>query len=159
MPLAPVRKEIVVEASQAQTFRVFTEEHGAWWPLASHHIGAQPAETAIIEPRVGGRWFERASDGTECLWGKVLVWDPPSRLVLAWQIGADWRFDEAVSTEVEVRFVVLDPARTRVELEHRLLDRLGTGAEGARAAFDSDGGWAGLLRRFSAHAEGRPVSA
>ena len=114
MTIAPVRKEIVVEASQERAFRVFTAEHGAWWPLATHHIGAQAAETAVIEPRVGGRWLERAADGTECQWGRVLVWDPPGRLVLAWQIGADWKHDDALLTEVEVRFVALGPALTRV---------------------------------------------
>jgi hypothetical protein len=117
MTIAPVRKEIVVEASQERAFRVFTEEHGAWWPLATHHIGEQPAETAIIEPRVGGRWLERAADGSECRWGKVLMWDPPGRLVLACRsapTGTTMR-----STEVEVRFVALGPALTRIELEHR----------------------------------------
>ena len=152
MTIAPVRKEIVVEASQERAFRVFTAEHGAWWPLATHHIGAQAAETAVIEPRVGGRWLERSADGTECPWGKVLVWDPPGRLVLAWQIGADWKHDDALLTEVEVRFVALGPALTRVELEHRLLDRYGAAAEGLRGAFDSEGGWNGILRSFAARA-------
>jgi hypothetical protein len=152
MTIAPVRKEIVVEASQERAFRVFTAEHGAWWPLATHHIGAQAAETAVIEPRVGGRWLERAADGTECQWGRVLVWDPPGRLVLAWQIGADWKHDDALLTEVEVRFVALGPALTRVELEHRLLDRYGAAAEGLRGAFDSEGGWNGILRSFAARA-------
>ena len=119
--MASVRKEITVEASQARAFRAFTEEHGAWWPLATHHIGEKDAETAIIEPRAGGRWFERAADGTECLWGKVLVWDPPGRLVLSWEIGANFKYQEGLSLEVEVRFVVLGPALTRVELEHRNL--------------------------------------
>jgi hypothetical protein len=150
--IAPVRKEIVVEASQERAFRVFTEEHGAWWPLATHHIGAQPAATAVIEPRAGGLWLERAADGTECLWGKVLVWDPPGRLVLAWQIGADWKHDDALSTEVEIRFVALGPALTRIELEHRQLERLGAAAEGMRGAFDSEDGWNGILRRFAERA-------
>jgi hypothetical protein len=80
----------------------------------------------------------------------VLVWDPPGRLVLAWQIGADWKHDDALLTEV--RFVALGPALTRVELEHRLLDRYGAAAEGLRGAFDSEGGWNGILRSFAAHA-------
>lgn len=149
MTLAPVRKQIVIETSQAHAFRVFTEECGAWWPLATHHIGAQPAETAIIEPYVGGRWFERAADGTECEWGKVLMWEPPARLVLSWQIGPGWKYDDAIVTEVEVRFVIVDATHTRVELKHRLLDRIGAAAEEMRGAFDSEGGWSGLLRRFS----------
>ncbi len=153
MTVAPVRKEIVVEASQARAFRAFTQEHGAWWPLASHHIAEKPAETAIIEPRAGGRWFERATDGSECQWGKVLVWDPPGRIVLAWQIGADWKHDPAFSTEVEIRFVALGPAKTRVELEHRQLERFADAAEGMRGAFDSEGGWGGMLKLFAAHAQ------
>jgi hypothetical protein len=152
--IAPVRKEIVVEASQARAFRVFTEEHGLWWPLASHHIGEKPAETAIIEPRAGGRWFERAADGSECLWGKVAVWDPPGRLVLSWEIGATWKHDESIATEVEVRFVVLGPALTRIELEHRMLERLGDAAETMRGAFDSEGGWSGILKAYAARAKG-----
>jgi uncharacterized protein YndB with AHSA1/START domain len=154
MSVLPVRKEIVVEASQARAFRVFTEEHGAWWPLATHHIGEKDAETAIIEPRVGGRWFERAADGTECLWGKVLVWDPPGRIVLSWEIGANFKYDSALSLEVEVRFVVLGPASTRIELEHRNLERLGEAAETMRGAFDSEGGWGGILKSYAARAAG-----
>src|SRR5579864_2317480 len=149
MTIAPVRKEITVEASQARAFRVFTEEHGAWWPLATHHIAQKPAATAVIEPRAGGRWFERAADGSECLWGKVLVWDPPGRLVLSWEIGADWKHDDALSTEVEIRFVALGPAQTRVELEHRQLERFGDAAEQMRTAFDSEGGWNGILRTYA----------
>ena len=145
-----VRKEITVEASQARAFDVFTREHGAWWPLATHHIGSAAAETAIIEPHAGGRWFERAADGSECDWGRVLVWDPPGRLVLAWEISADWKHDEEIDTEVEVRFVSLGPARTRVELEHRRLDRYGAAAEQMRGIFDSENGWTNILRLFAA---------
>lgn len=147
-----VRKEITVEASQARAFDVFTREHGAWWPLATHHIGSAAAETAIIEPHTGGRWFERAADGSECDWGRVLVWDPPGRLVLAWEISADWKHDESINTEVEVRFVSLGPARTRVELEHRRLDRYGAAAEQMRGIFDSENGWTNILRLFVARA-------
>jgi hypothetical protein len=133
-----VRKEITVETSQARAFRAFTEEHGAWWPLATHHIGEKDAETAIIEPRAGGRWFERAADGTECQWGKVL--------------GPNWKHDPDFSTEVEVRFVVLGPALTRIELEHRQIERFGEAAETMRGAFESEGGWLGIMQRFAAHA-------
>jgi hypothetical protein len=147
-----VRKEITVEASQARAFDVFTREHGAWWPLATHHIGSAAAETAIIEPHAGGRWFERAADGSECDWGRVLVWDPPGRLVLAWEISAGWKHDESIDTEVEVRFVSLGPARTRVELEHRRLDRYGAAAEQMRGIFDSENGWTNILRLFVARA-------
>jgi uncharacterized protein YndB with AHSA1/START domain len=143
-----VRKEITVEASQARAFNVFAQELGAWWPLATHHIGSAPAETAIIEPRVGGRWFERAADGTECDWGRVLIWDPPGRLVLSWEISADFKHDENIDTQVEVRFVAVGPALTRVELEHRRLEGFGAAAEQMRGIFDSEGGWSRILREY-----------
>lgn len=149
MLVAPVRKEVVIEASQAHAFRVFTESHGAWWPLETHHVGGRPAETAVIEPRAGGRWYECAADGTECEWGKVLVWDPPGRLVLQWQIGTDWKYDPLLETEVEVRFVAMSPTRTRVELEHRHLDRMGPDGQSVRDAIDSPGGWGGILQLFA----------
>jgi uncharacterized protein YndB with AHSA1/START domain len=149
-----VSKEITVEASQARAFDVFTREHGAWWPLATHHIGSAPAETAIIEPRVGGRWFERAADGTECDWGRVLIWDPPGRLVLSWEISADFKPDENIDTQVEVRFVAVGPALTRVELEHRRLEGFGAAAEQMRGIFDSEGGWSRILREYVGRARG-----
>jgi hypothetical protein len=147
MSAISVRKQFTVETSQARAFRVFTEEIGAWWPLATHHISEKVAETAIIEPRNGGRWFERAADGSECEWGKVLVWDPPGRLVLGWQIGADWKYDADLVTEVDIRFVAVGPAQTRVELEHRL-DGFGARAEAMRALFDSNTAWVGVLQHF-----------
>jgi len=152
MSTPAIRKEIVVEASQARAFRVFTEEHAAWWPLTTHHIGEGAAETVIIEPRKGGRWFERATDGRECDWGQVLVWDPPGRIVLSWQIGSNWKPDEALITEVEVRFVAMGPAQTRVELEHRRLDGYGAAADQMHGVFDSEGGWTRMLRHFAAKA-------
>ncbi|MGZ3409075.1 MAG: SRPBCC family protein [Xanthobacteraceae bacterium] len=153
MSIEPIRQEIIIDVSPERAFRVFTEEHGAWWPLATHHIGAQPAETAIIEPRVGGRWFERAADGSECMWGRVLAWDPPARLVLAWQIGSNFKYDEQLSTEVELRFVAMGPAKTRVELEHRHLERAGAAAEDLRRAVNS--GWSALLKLFADKAAAR----
>ncbi len=87
--LDSVRKALMVEASAERAFRVFTEKLGAWWPVATHHIGKVPARTVMIEPREGGRWYEQGEDGSECNWGRVLVWDPPRRLVLAWQITSD----------------------------------------------------------------------
>jgi len=106
----------------------------------------------VIEPRVGGRWYGLLEDGSEAEWGDVLAWDPPRRLLLAWRIGANWAYDPDLTTEVEVTFT---PAgeMTRVELEHRHLERMGEGAESARASFDSDGGWGGLLKMFADLAE------
>jgi uncharacterized protein YndB with AHSA1/START domain len=144
-----VRKTILVNAPQAHAFAVFTEHLGDWWPLQSHHIGAQPAQTAIVEPRAGGRWFERAADGSECDWGRVLIWEPPHRLVLSWDIGADWKQSPALGTEVDVRFIPEGPETTRVELEHRRLERYADKATEMRTIFDSDGGWGMLLGAFA----------
>jgi uncharacterized protein YndB with AHSA1/START domain len=142
-----VRSEIMVEVAQARAFEVFTDGLTRWWPK-SHHIGAQPLQELVIEPRAGGRWFERAADGSECDWGRVRIWDPPARLVLAWQISGEWAYDEALDTEVEVRFVPEGPERTRVELEHRL-DGYGDRAGEMRDTFDSPGGWPSLLEAFA----------
>jgi uncharacterized protein YndB with AHSA1/START domain len=143
--VAAVRKELVVEAPQERAFRVFTEGINRWWPRA-HHIGKAELKEAVLEPRAGGRWYERGVDGSECLWGKVLVYEPPRRLVLAWQINAQWQYDETLSTEVEVRFTSEGPKRTRVELEHRDLERFGEQQEQIGKAFES--GWSGILAEF-----------
>jgi uncharacterized protein YndB with AHSA1/START domain len=148
---APVRKSVRVNAPPEHAFDVFVRRIGAWWPK-SHHIGATDPETFVIEPRQGGRWFERGTDGAECEIGKVLAWEPPKRLLLAWQITADWKYDAALVTEVEVRFVREGDA-TRVELEHRNLERLGDRAEGYRQQIDSPNGWSMILQLFSATAE------
>jgi uncharacterized protein YndB with AHSA1/START domain len=145
--VAAVKKEIVVEAPQERAFRVFTEGIDRWWPRA-HRIGKAELKEAVLEPRVGGRWYERGVDGSECLWGKVLVYEPPRRVILAWQINAQWQYDETFSTEVEVRFTSEGPKRTRVELEHRNLERFGAQQEEIRKAFESEGGWTGLLSAF-----------
>jgi uncharacterized protein YndB with AHSA1/START domain len=147
---AAIRKELVVDVGQQLAFDVFTAEFGQWWPLLSHHIGQAAPEVAIIEPFVNGRWFERAMDGRECDWGRVIVWDPPRRLVLTWSVTSQWQFDATLSTEVEVRFIVETADRTRVVLEHRHLDRYGVDADKMRGIFDSDGGWTGILQRFAA---------
>jgi uncharacterized protein YndB with AHSA1/START domain len=150
-----VRKTLTLNVPIEHAFRVFTEGHGKWWPLDTHHIGKVAAATVVIEPCAGGRWYERGIDGTECEWGKVLVWEPPHRLLLAWQITADWRYDLTLQTEVEVTFVAEGPGRTRLELEHRHLDRYRDQAGVMRSIFDSEGGWTGILARFATAAEGR----
>jgi len=152
-PALSVKKTVLVDAPQAHAFAVFTERHGTWWPLASHHIGKAEAETAILEPRAGGRWFERGTDGSECDWGHVLVWEPPHRLVLSWEITAEWQHDPDFRTEVEVRFVAVGPHTTRVELEHRNLERFGDKAESMKLGLGDDkGGWGHLLQVFAAAA-------
>lgn len=143
-----VHKTITVNAGADRAFRVFTTRMGAWWPKANS-IGSGPQADVIVEPGVGGRWYEIAEDGSECSWGKVLVWDPPHRLVLAWQINGQWAFDESLVTEVELGFTEVEPGRTRVDFEHRNLDRFGPAREGIRAAFESPNGWSGILRLYS----------
>jgi uncharacterized protein YndB with AHSA1/START domain len=105
------------------------------------------------EPKAGGRWYERCVDGSECDIGKVLVWEPPARLVLGWQLTADWKFDPGLITEVEVRFIADGANATRVELEHRDLERYGERADAYRAIIDSSEGWNGLLQLFKQTAE------
>jgi len=150
-----VRKSITVAANQQRAFEVFADRHGTWWP-SSYHIGVAAYETAVIEPFVGGRWFERGVDGSECDWGRVLTWEPPHRLVLAWQITADWQFDPGFVTEIDVRFEALGPIQTRVALEHRDLERFGARAGEMRAIFDAGGvpggpqGWGGILNEYAA---------
>jgi uncharacterized protein YndB with AHSA1/START domain len=148
--VAPVRKSVHVSAAPARAFEVFTTGFARWWP-PSHSIGKVPQKEVVIEPRVGGRWFERGEDGSECDWGKVLVWEPPARIVLGWQLNADFKFDPSVTTEVEVRFIAEGDV-TRVELEHRHLERLGDQGEVLREKVGSPNGWAGLLEIYAAAA-------
>jgi uncharacterized protein YndB with AHSA1/START domain len=150
----PVRKHIVVAAPRERAFRVFTDGLDRWWPR-EHHIGKAPMKSAVMEPRAGGRWYEIGEDGSECNWGKVLVWDPPGRLVLAWQITAQWQFDASFLTEVEVTFAAETDNRTKVVIEHRNLERFGEKAAEIRKLFDSPGGWDGGLSTFARVAEER----
>src|SRR4029077_1643054 len=120
-----VRKVMSVQAPVAVAWRVFTEKMGTWWPLASYKIGEAAAVGPVSERHVGARWYERGDDGSTCDWGRVLTWEPPSRLVLSWDITADWQFDPSLQTEIEVRFLTEGDAGTRVEFEHRRLDRYG----------------------------------
>ncbi len=142
-----------VNASQQRAFDVFTNGFGTWWPM-EHHIGAQDMVDAIIEPRAGGRWYERAADGTECEWGSVLEWNAPERVVLAWHLSPQFEYnpDPAFATEVEVRFIAEGPMSTRVELEHRGFEVHGEPGEAMRAAVSAPDGWGGILRSYAAQA-------
>jgi uncharacterized protein YndB with AHSA1/START domain len=144
-----VRKVVRVDASQEIAWRVFTTKMGSWWPLAHYKIGQAKAVDAIIEPQVGGRWYERGDDGSTCQWGSVLAWEPNRRLVLSWDITADWRYDPELKTEIEIRFIVESEARTRVELEHRRLDRFGERRDQMRRIFETEGDWGRLLESFA----------
>jgi uncharacterized protein YndB with AHSA1/START domain len=148
-----VRQSIVVQAPQERAFAIFTERMGSWWPLHSYALGAQPVVDAIVEPRSGGRWYERSEDGSEIERGRVLAWEPPDRVVLTWELSADFRPDPRIQTEVELRFSPDGAHRTRVELEHRGLEAYGERTAEMRETYGSDGGWAGLLRAYAATAE------
>jgi uncharacterized protein YndB with AHSA1/START domain len=151
---APVRKTISVNVGAERAFHVFTEEFDTWWPR-THHIGKVPMKRAILEGRVGGRCYTEQTDGTACDWGTVLVWDPPHRVVLAWQIDGKWQYepDLAKASEVEVRFTTEPGGSTRVDLEHRHLSRHGADASAIRTAIDSPNGWSTLLQLFAARVE------
>jgi uncharacterized protein YndB with AHSA1/START domain len=144
-----VRKVMSVKAPPDIAWRVFTEKMSTWWPLENYKIGKTKAVAAVIEPRVGGRWYERGDDGSTCDWGRVLVWEPPARLVLTWDIGADWQPDPKLNTEIEVRFIAEGKDETRVELEHRRLDRYGARRDEMRRIFDTEGDWGRLLAMFA----------
>lgn len=146
-----VRKEIVVEASVERAFSVFTDRFGDFKPPEHNLLGAPIVETNF-EPRVGGHIYDRAEDGSECRWARVLAYEPPNRVVFSWDIGPTWQIerDPANASEVEVRFVAEGTDRTRVELEHRHIDRHGPGWEGVHAGVDGDGGWPLYLTRYAA---------
>ena len=146
-----VRRTITVAASQEHAFEVFTAQFGTWWPK-EYSISAAGMADFIVEPRVGGRWYEVGADGTECDSGKVTAFEPHDRLVLAWHLNERFQFDPdpAHASEVEVRFIAEDPTRTRVELEHRGFERHGAGAQGVHDAVDQ--GWSYCLELFDKQA-------
>ena len=145
----PIRKQIDVEAPQATAFEVFTQRMHTWWK-AEYSIVGEPRVGIVVEPRVGGRWYEQGDAGGECTWGKVVAWDPPKRLVLTWQLTADWQYDADLVTELEIRFEATGPTSTRVELEHRGLEAYGEHAAMVRGIFDTPDGWGGILEGFAA---------
>ena len=148
---AVVRKEIVVEAPIERAFSVFTDRFGDFKPPEHNLLHAPIAET-VFEPRVGGHIYDRAEDGSECRWARILTYEPPTRVVFSWDIGPTWQLetDPDRASEVDVRFVAEGPQRTRVELEHRNLDRHGPGWEGVHEGVDGDAGWPLYLTRYAA---------
>jgi len=150
----PVRKSITVKASTEHAFKVFTQGFDTWWPR-THSISRTPMEKAVIETRAGGRCYQRSIDGSECDWGRVMLWEPPHRFVLAWQLNADWEYDPdmAKASEVEIRFTAEPGGGTRVDLEHRHFDRHGSRGADIRKGVDSPGGWGSLLQMFAEAAE------
>lgn len=146
-----VRTSIVVEAPIERAFSVFTEDFGRFKPPEHNMLDAEIAET-VFEPRVGGHLYDRGVDGSECRWARVLAYEPPERVVISWDISPHWQLETDLekTSEVEVRFIAEAPDRTRVELEHRKLDRHGDGWEGVREGVAGDEGWPLYLRRFAA---------
>jgi uncharacterized protein YndB with AHSA1/START domain len=151
-----VRRQVVVNAPVDQAFMAFTERFGDFKPAEHNLLGAPIAET-VFEPRVGGHIYDRAVDGSECRWARILAYDPPARVVFSWDISPQWQVetDPELTSEVEVRFTAEGPDRTRVDLEHRHLDRHGPGWESVRDGVDNDQGWPLYLARYAAVAEGR----
>jgi uncharacterized protein YndB with AHSA1/START domain len=145
-----VQTSIVVDAPQERAFTFFTQDIGKWWPPEHHILDGELAEM-VFEPRVGGHIYDRATNGNECHWSRVLVYEPPTRVVFSWDIALNWQIeaDPAKTSEIEVRFIPDGDNRTRVELEHRNLDRHGDGWEQMRDAVGSPDGWGAGLRQFA----------
>jgi uncharacterized protein YndB with AHSA1/START domain len=149
-----VRRQILVNAPIGEAFKVFTERFGDFKPREHNLLHAAIAET-VFEPRVGGNIYDRAVDGNECRWARILVFDPPDRVVFSWDISPRWQIETNpdLTSEVDVRFFAETPERTRVELEHRNLDRHGAGWESVRDGVDNEAGWPLYLQRYAALVE------
>lgn len=154
-----VLKSIRVNAPIKRAFSVFVEQMETWWP-PTHHVGKTPFVAIFVEPRVGGRWYERNTEGELRDWGTVLAWDPPHRVRFSWHVGPghnqpDWVFDSdmAKASEVEIRFRAEGPNATWVELEHSKIQRHGEGAVQLREMFDGPGAWISILEKFAEAAE------
>ena len=145
-----IRTDIVVDTAQDRAFKLFTERFDEIKPREHNLLGVDIAES-VFEPRAGGRVYDRGVDGSECQWGRVLAYEPPARIVFTWDIGPQWQLetDPGRSSEVEIRFVAESADRTRVELEHRHLDRHGDGWEGLRSGVEADQGWPLYLARYA----------
>jgi len=145
-----VRASVLVEAPIDRAFKVFTEDIGTWWS-PDHHILEGDLAGMVFEPRVGGHIYDRATDGRECRWARVLAYEPPQRVVFSWDINNQWQIetDHDKSSEIEVTFRPEGPDRTRVELEHRHLDRHGEDWESHRDAVGSPDGWQVGLDAFA----------
>jgi len=154
-----VRHEIVVNAPIERAFSVFTEGFGSFKPAEHNLLSVDIAET-VFEPRAGGRLYDRGIDGSECNWARVLAYEPPNRVVISWDIDPRWQIETDLekTSEVEIRFTAETPERTRVELDHRNLDRHLEGWEAVREGVDSEGGWPLYLQRFAELLDGQQAS-
>jgi DNA-binding transcriptional ArsR family regulator/uncharacterized protein YndB with AHSA1/START domain len=147
------RSTMTVAAPIERAFHVFTAGFDSWWPHA-HHVGSGEIAEVVMEGGVGGRWFERGADGSETDWGRVLEWDPPVHISLAWHLSADWTYDPdpAKASRVNVRFTAVGERSTRVDFEHGDLDRYGDAARKLIDEISDDDGWPMLLGRYAAAA-------
>ena len=145
-----IRHEVVVEAPIERAFSVFTKGFGSFKPPEHNMLGVDIAET-VFELSEGGNVYDRGVDGSECRWARVLAYEPPNRVVISWDISPQWQIetDPEKTSEVDVRFIAEAPDRTRVELEHRNIDRHGDGWEAVREGVDGDAGWPLYLHRFA----------
>jgi uncharacterized protein YndB with AHSA1/START domain len=149
MSIAPIIRTVVVKAAPARAFELYVTHMEQWWPKGQT-VGKSPHVAIVLEPRVGGQWFERDADGTQTHWGKVLAWEPPARLLLGWQINSQWSYDPDFVTEVELTFAPAEGGGTLITLEHRNLERFG--ADAARHAERLGGGWPKHLAKFAEYA-------
>jgi uncharacterized protein YndB with AHSA1/START domain len=156
MTISPIIHTVQVKAPVSRAFDLFARRMGDWWPRGKT-IGKEPHAEIVIEPNAGGRWFERDVDGNETQWGQVLAWDPPSRVLLGWQINAQWAFDPNLLTELELTFAPTAGGGTLVRLEHRNLERFGADAE--RFSDQIRGGWPGMIAAFAGLADAEGVRA
>lgn len=140
MSIESIKKELLVEASQATAFKVFTEKMDLWWP-STHHIGKSPMTEMALEPGLNGRWYSKHEDGSEANVGYVMQWQPHDLLILAWQINGDFQYDPELITEVEVHFIAEGLKTTKIKFEHKNLTRLG----GSKVLESMDEGWGYIL--------------
>jgi uncharacterized protein YndB with AHSA1/START domain len=147
---ATVTKDIVVNAPINEAFHVFTARFGDFKPREHNLLGVPISET-VFEPTVGGHIIDRGEDGSECRWARILAYEPPTKVVFSWDISPTWQLeqDQRNASEVEVRFIADGPTRTRVELEHRHLERHGNGWESLRDGVNDEGGWPLYLHRYA----------
>jgi DinB superfamily/Activator of Hsp90 ATPase homolog 1-like protein len=153
---ATVKRTLHVNVPIDFAFQTLTQKMGTWWP-ATHHIGKTPFAEIVVEPHAGGRWFERDAAGAECQWGKVLLWDPPKQLVVSWHLQGDFQYDPdmARASEVSFEFIAEGPEATRLEFEHRHIERHGDTWEKLFAGVNSPGGWTAVLGEFECLASGK----
>jgi uncharacterized protein YndB with AHSA1/START domain len=152
-----IRQDVVVNAPLERAFRVFTEQFGDFKPR-EHNLMSVPIAETVFEPRVGGHIYDRGEDGSLCKWATIVAFEPPNRVVFTWNIGPTWQLetDPTHCSEVDVRFTAESADRTRVELEHRHIERHGEGWEAVAAGVGGDAGWPLYLRRYVDLVDGGP---